>query len=141
MNGWLNSFEGGCRLKGYSNVFAIGNAVTGRGNIKESRMHGRESAQKIVDKHLDPKEGQFQDFLRNLENKVDDQIEEINESLQKINPISKSQLKLIDKKISDLQEKIAYDEDYYKWKKEHLWERLEDSMITQNGNLKTDPNE
>ena len=32
-----------CRLEGYSNVFALGNAVTGRGNIKESMIHGKES--------------------------------------------------------------------------------------------------
>jgi hypothetical protein len=30
------------KLKGYDNVFALGNAVTGRGNIRASRLHARQ---------------------------------------------------------------------------------------------------
>ena len=46
-----------CRLSCYSNVFALGNAVTGRGNIKESLDHGREIAQNVIEGYLSNAEG------------------------------------------------------------------------------------
>ena len=42
-----------CRVAGYENVFAIGNTVTGRGNIKESLAHGREISQRIIDNYME----------------------------------------------------------------------------------------
>lgn len=38
---------------GYDNVFAIGNAITGKGNIMSSKKHGREMTARIIDEHLD----------------------------------------------------------------------------------------
>lgn len=114
-----------CRIKGFDNVFAIGNAVTGRGNIKESRIHGRESTERIIDTRLDPKKEQFNTYLRTLENQVDKQVNQISESLEKIEPLSEKDIKNINSKITQLQESVGYDEDYLSWKEKHLWERLE----------------
>ena len=44
--------DGDYHVFGYDNVFAVGNAVTGRGNIQESKQHGQKITQKIIDKHL-----------------------------------------------------------------------------------------
>ena len=117
---------GGCKILGYENVFALGNAVTGRGNIKESRDHGRESANRIIENHLDPKLAQFETDLRILESKVDIQVDEITKSIEKSKSISDESMDLIDQKITSLQKSVGYDEDYFKWKNKMLWERLED---------------
>ncbi len=44
--------NGDYNVFGYDNVFAVGNAVTGRGNIQESKQHGQKITKKIIDKHL-----------------------------------------------------------------------------------------
>lgn len=120
--------EGACRLKGYDNAFAIGNAVTGRGNIRESRIHGRESANKIFENHLDPKKAQYQAYLRNLEDKVDLQVKEISELLKNKRGILYDDFNKIEKYITSLQSNVGYDEDYFKWKEKHLWERMENEL-------------
>ena len=43
-----------CRIEGYENAFALGNAVTGRGNILESLKHGRNITNTIADHYLIP---------------------------------------------------------------------------------------
>lgn len=116
---------GGCRVLGYEHVFALGNAVTGRGNIKESRDHGRESANSIIENHLDPKLAQFETDLRILESKVDLQVDEISESIGNSKSISAEAMQAINDKITKLQKTVGYDEDYFKWKEKVLWERLE----------------
>jgi NADPH-dependent glutamate synthase beta subunit-like oxidoreductase len=124
----LSHSDESCRVANFKNVFAIGNAVTGRGNIKESRAHGRESAERILDRHLDPKKEQYQAFLRNLESKVDQQVQLIQQNLTEFIPLASENIKLIDDKISALQQKVDYNEDYFSWKESHLWERLEHTM-------------
>ena len=116
---------GGCRVHGYEHVFALGNAVTGRGNIKESRDHGRESANRIIENHLDSKLAQFETDLRILESKVDRQVDEISKSIGKSKSISSEAMQEINNKITKLQKTVGYDEDYFKWKDKVLWERLE----------------
>ena len=49
---------------GFDNVFAVGNAVTGRGNIQESKQHGRRITREIIDKHLT--EDALEEWLTNL---------------------------------------------------------------------------
>ena len=70
---------------GYDNVFAVGNAVTGRGNIQESRQHGRTITKEIIDKHLT--EDALEEWLTNLNNsikkKTSDQIHSIIEEIKK----------------------------------------------------------
>jgi NADPH-dependent glutamate synthase beta subunit-like oxidoreductase len=40
-------------VDGFDNVFAIGNAITGKGNIMSSKKHGKEMTAKIISEHLD----------------------------------------------------------------------------------------
>jgi len=40
------------RISGFNNVFAIGNAVTGKGNIKTAKEHGSMVTQKLLDEYL-----------------------------------------------------------------------------------------
>jgi len=73
-------YENDYCVHGFSNVFAIGNAVTGRGNIQESKKHGRTMTNKIIDDHLQ-QDDFFEEWLlnynENIKNRVQDQIDEI----------------------------------------------------------------
>ncbi|MBT8260872.1 MAG: FAD-dependent oxidoreductase, partial [Bacteroidia bacterium] len=53
---------------GYNNVFAVGNAVTGRGNIQESKQHGKQITKQIIDDHLT--EDAFEKWLVNLNDTI-----------------------------------------------------------------------
>lgn len=53
---------------GFDNVFAIGNAVTGRGNIQESKQHGKRMTQKIIDVHLT--EDEFEKWLSSVNEEI-----------------------------------------------------------------------
>jgi len=54
MDGSVYQFEdeATCRLKGFQNVYALGNAVTGRGNINQSLKHATKISQLIIDELL-----------------------------------------------------------------------------------------
>ncbi len=60
--------SGDYHVFGFDNVFAVGNAVTGRGNIQESKQHGKQMTKKIIDNHLT--EDAFEEWLTNLNNSI-----------------------------------------------------------------------
>ncbi len=60
--------NGDYHVYGYDNVFAIGNAVTGRGNIQESKQHGKQMTKKIIDVHLT--EDALEEWLTNLNDSI-----------------------------------------------------------------------
>jgi hypothetical protein len=59
---------------GYDNVFAVGNAVTGRGNIQESKQHGKQITEKIIDLHLT--DDAFEEWLTNLNESIKSKVSE-----------------------------------------------------------------
>lgn len=78
------------KLSGLENVFALGNAVTGRGNIKASRNHGRQVVRHLIDNILSSKPG------------LDPEVTED-----------------ILKKVRQWQQTSGYDGDYRSWLREH----------------------
>ena len=59
-------------VAGYDNVFAIGNAVTGRGNIQDSKQHGKKMTKKIIDFHLT--EDAFEKWLVTLNQSIKEDV-------------------------------------------------------------------
>lgn len=120
----------GCRVKGYDNVFAVGNVVTGRGNILESRKHGREITDLIIGEHLakdvDPMRDKYEDLFRRIQGDVDEKIDSIRESLAKAKPPTKEQVDFILSKTEELQRRAGYDGNYPKWVATNKPVRLED---------------
>ena len=118
-----------CLVSGFDNVFAVGNAVTGRGNIQESKRHGKQMTALIMDNHL--KDDAFETWLTNLNNNI---VEEINVQIQSIvNQISKQKVEpktSIESariRISEIHHKIGY-ESYASWIEKHLPVRLEELL-------------
>ena len=117
-----------CRLEGFENVFALGNAVTGRGNIKESMIHGKEVALSIMDQHLDWQEDDYAKWLRASEDQIDHQVSNIADQITNQQFLAPELVSEIRRKISDLQQNAGYPGNFRDWVAENLPERLEDQL-------------
>ncbi len=117
-----------CRMEGYKNVFALGNAVTGRGNIKESMIHGKEVALGVMDHHLNWQEEDYENWLRGSENQIDHQVSGIADQIERQQFLSSEVINSIQEKISDLQTSAGYGGNFRQWVDENLPERLEDQL-------------
>lgn len=115
---------------GFSNVFAIGNAVTGRGNIQESKSHGNLMTNKIIDEHLE-QEDLFEEWLinynENLKSIVQEQIEEIDKEIKSKKIMPDEVIENILKKTKSLQQKSGFTT-YSEWIKLKTPIRLEDMI-------------
>ncbi len=89
------------KLEGYDNVFALGNSVTGTGNIRASRLHARMVTEWILDS-----------FLLRPENVSQTSNDE-------------AQVERILERASELQTRAGYDGDYDRWIERHQPVRLE----------------
>jgi NADPH-dependent glutamate synthase beta subunit-like oxidoreductase len=87
------------KLIGLDGVFALGNAVTGRGNIRASRLHARQVAEWVIENHLVPDNAVG---LLDLEDSR----------------------KILHRTL-EFQERVGYDGDYKAWISNHLPIRLE----------------
>ncbi|GIV31054.1 MAG: glutamate synthase [Saprospiraceae bacterium] len=127
MHGQVYDVEEGhcCRLKGFRNVFALGNAVTGRGNIKESMEHGRTIAQMVAENYLLDAEATLSEAFRKQESKVDAAMNALEKQLEHLEPPSPRQAEAIFEKVRALQQKVGYDGDYDAWIARHKPVRLE----------------
>ncbi len=114
-----------CRIEGYKNVFALGNAVTGRGNIMESMKHGRAIASQVAEKHLIEPGVMFEQKLAEKESLIADQIDSIAAQIEKFEAPNSAQRTSIKSRVSDLQQKVNYSGDFNAWVEQHLPVRLE----------------
>lgn len=120
--------EVSCQIDGFSNVFAVGNAVTGKGNINESLKHGRDLTKHIMDEHLDWKEQDFEEYLRLTESTVANQVDAIQKTFKAKNLLGPEKLQELHGRIKEFQQQVGYDNDFKKWVKTHLPERLENQL-------------
>ncbi len=121
------------QLKGFENVFALGNAVTGRGNIKESQLHGRRVSEQVIDEFLAWQPEDYEEiFNRAIEN-ADRKVEMIGDQLQKCDVLSKEKVEEILTRVNILQEKVGYNQDYIAWIGKHLPLRLENMIEAESG--------
>ena len=114
------------RLRGFDNVFAIGNAVTGRGNIKESVSHSRETITRILDTRDWERQISYEDWINQEEIQSAEAIQKISRELGKKKTLDKAEINHLLSRVAQLQEKAGYDGHYDKWIKAHLPVRLED---------------
>jgi NADPH-dependent glutamate synthase beta subunit-like oxidoreductase len=123
--------EYGCRIEGFDNVFAVGNVVTGRGNILESRKHGRQTTDRIIDEHLepmsqrDPMADKYEDLFRNIEDDVIKKINNVSTTLSNTHIPGNDKIELILQKTKELQERAGYDGKYMAWVEAQKPVRLE----------------
>lgn len=116
-----------CRIEGFNNVFALGNAVTGRGNIKESMQHGREVTKAILDHHFS-EAATYEEGFRMAEEAVDKQLEVLTEKITQMPLPSTKTVASIKEKIAAFQQKAGYGGDFKAWAAEKTPVRLEDMI-------------
>ncbi len=116
------------KVAGYDNVFAVGNAVTGRGNIKDSLLHGKETTLNIIDDYLEFEAESFSKMLRRQENRIDEQTANIAEQVAHKKFENDNVIQSILDKTTALQKKSNCNGNYMDWIRQHLPERLE-SMV------------
>jgi hypothetical protein len=117
-----------CQIEGYDNVFAVGNAVTGQGNIKESFKHGNELSARIMDDSLGWTEEHFEAYSEITALGVADQAAEIADKFSDSNLLSAEKVGELDGKIKELQQRSGYKGDYSTWRDENIPVRLEDML-------------
>ncbi len=117
--------EACCRIQGFRHVFALGNAVTGRGNIKESLAHGREVSTAIARDYLAAPEENVRGQFREREQLAADASRRLVESLSGLPPTTPEQAAAIYGKVRERQRLVGYDGDYRQWVATHLPVRLE----------------
>ncbi|MBT8269127.1 MAG: FAD-dependent oxidoreductase [Bacteroidia bacterium] len=114
---------------GYDNVFAVGNAVTGRGNIQESKQHGRRITREIIDKHLT--EDALEEWLTNLNTSIQESTsKQIHSIVQEISGKDIQPDDIIDsilRKTEGLNDLHGYS-NYAEWVEKHKPVRLEDLL-------------
>ena len=108
-------------LEGFQNVFALGNAVTGRGNIKESSNHGKKVAQWVIDNYFKWSEADYRQLME-LANSNGEKLESF---AKEKNLLSIDQIHKLLVEIQEAQKKVGYDGNYEKWREGHLCTRLE----------------
>ena len=114
-----------CQIDGYDNVFAIGNAVTGKGNINESIKHGRNISEEIMDSYLDWRMDDYEKWHRQTAVKVFKDIAKIIEVIEKRQFMTDEEITNILEKVEDLRAKTGYDGNYKNWVKQNTPPRLE----------------
>jgi ferredoxin--NADP+ reductase len=122
------------RVEGFENVFAVGNVVTGRGNILESRKHGRMITDMIIDEHLepldqrDPMSEKFEDLFRDIEGEVKQKINNISATIAETELHSEEEINFIVDKTRELQQRVGYDGNYATWVEKNRPPRLENML-------------
>lgn len=115
--------ESACRIAGYENVFALGNAVTGRGNINESLKHGKEISERLLAEFLeDPVGTTTEESIAEKEAGIDAAVDGLLPRIRKITPETYSR---IIERVQDMQKERGYDGDFMAWVEKHLPVRLE----------------
>jgi len=122
------SDEKTCQIDGYNNVFALGNAVTGRGNINESLKHGGEISTEVMDHYLGWEEKDYENWLRSTEVGVEHRVNKIVEFIQHKDFMPEDVIEQILARTEALQKKAGYEGDYPAWVKKKLPKRLEDML-------------
>ncbi len=127
MKGYVFEVEGGqcCRLKGFDNVFAVGNAVTGRGNIKESVEHGKSVSESIAEGYLTNPDGAVSGQFREREDSVSANVSALAERISHMKPPTTERVNAILEKVRELQAAVGYGGDYQAWADAHRPVRLE----------------
>ncbi len=117
-----------CQIDGFKNVFAIGNAVTGRGNINESMQHSREISISISEDFLQQQQDNYEKWHRQTAKNVDDEIRNIIEIIGKSKNLPDHVIQSIDNKTRNLQNQTGYNDNYLDWVKKHTPPRLENML-------------
>ena len=113
------------KVKGYDNIFAVGNAVTGRGNIRESLIHSREISQILMRDFLEWQADNFEELVRLQELNSAQMVKELDQHLRTRAALSGQNISDILSRVGQLQKRVGYQGNYQEWIRQNMPLRLE----------------
>ncbi len=93
------------RLKDFENVFALGNVVTGKGNIRTSIVHGQQVSDHVMDYYLAWKEEDYNELLKMGSTDAKVKSDQISKYLTTRELKSKQQIQAVIGKVKSIQER------------------------------------
>jgi NADPH-dependent glutamate synthase beta subunit-like oxidoreductase len=115
------------KVAGFDNLFAVGNAVTGKGNIKMAKEHGRQAMKDWIETKREPVAG----VLRQLDEKyiedTDKRAERISDFILSKPVPTQEEVEHVWELVEERRKKIGYT-DYDDWIKRHKPVRLEEML-------------
>lgn len=123
----IKDLESG-ELEGLNRVYALGNAVTGQGNIRRSASHSKQVSEELFTSVLAMEDT---DYEKMFEGAADDANQRVNSLFNVIeggDRCTLSEIEAIDSKIEELQKKVGYNGNYDQWIAQHRPLRLEDML-------------
>ena len=117
-----------CCIDGYDHVFAIGNAVTGKGNINEAAKHSREISTEIMENYLEWHQEDYEKWHRHTAVRVSQDISKIAETIEKMQFLSDETIQTIVEKCENLQSRSGYSGNYKAWIQQNTPPRLENML-------------
>jgi len=102
-------------VAGLERVFAVGNAVTGRGNILSSRRHGRVVSQHMLENYLAGTASGYEEVLENAASGAAVQVNAVARRIAEQAPLSPEGRAAVIRRFQALQERVGYPGDYARW--------------------------
>ncbi|GAB4363392.1 MAG: hypothetical protein Kow0042_01240 [Calditrichia bacterium] len=114
------------RIKSFDNLYAVGNAVTGRGNIRESLIHGRQISHRVMEDLLEEDATvEYQALIESQEEESSAQVKNIQKQMQTRPSPGEDTIRNILQRVREFWGKVGYDGNYEKWIRGHMPIRLE----------------
>jgi NADPH-dependent glutamate synthase beta subunit-like oxidoreductase len=102
-------------LEGLDGVFAVGNAVTGRGNILVSQKHGRLVSQQMLEHYLLGTASGYEDILSGAAEAARAKVEAVADRLAGRSPLPAEAVREILAQVAAFQRRVEYPGDYREW--------------------------
>jgi len=102
-------------LEGLPGVFAIGNAVTGKGNILVSLKHGRKVSQRMLETYLLGEGSGYEEVLAGAAAEAAGKVAAVAERVGTAPRLSPDRVAAIEEKVRALQARVGYEGDYWAW--------------------------
>ncbi|MCK5684419.1 hypothetical protein KAJ27_09870, partial [bacterium] len=123
----VENIESG-KLRGFDSVYVLGNAVTGRGNINQSRIHSRKISENIVDQYLSLDSNDYADILDSARERAEGRMDSILNIFKNKTPLTQEHIETLLEKIISLQKKQEYNGQYSRWIEKYTPSRLENML-------------
>jgi len=102
-------------VEGLDGVFAVGNAVTGKGNILASLKHGRVVSQHMLEHYLLGTASGYEEVLADAATEAEEKVRAVAHRLIGQAPLSGERVADIMAKVKALQARVGYPGDYRHW--------------------------
>ena len=119
------------QLKQFNNVFALGNVVTGKGNIRASSVHGKQVATHLLEHFLVWREEDYEKILQFSEQRTKERVDKIANIFNEKKVLSADKIRSIMEKVESYQRNVGYNGNYAEWIAKHKLESIEDAIASQ----------